>query len=128
MVIMMKERIVSRQVMALALLIGLFLGAVFIGAVALNAAPVSAQTSGGEAEDEANEADDGAEGPGIPIKGDALGQASAVALEYIGEGRVTGTEVGDEEGYYEVEITRENGRQVDVHLDEAFNVLGHEND
>ena len=63
--------------------------------------------------------------------GDASGQAAAtnldkaksVALEQV-NGRVTGTEVGDEEGYYEVEITRENGSQVDVHLDKNFNVLG----
>jgi hypothetical protein len=106
MVIMMKERIVSRQVMALAFLVVLFLGAAFMGAVALGVAPVSAQTSGDGAEDEANEADDGAEGPDEPITGDALERASSAALEYIGEGRVTETEVGDEEGYYEVEITR----------------------
>ncbi|MCB8959226.1 MAG: hypothetical protein H6651_02850 [Ardenticatenales bacterium] len=64
----------------------------------------------------------------MPITGDALQQASAAALDYIGEGRVTATEVGDEEGYYEVEITRDNGSQVDVHLDEEFNVLGHLDD
>lgn len=126
---MMKERVVSRRIIGLALLIGLLLGATFMGTVALNASPVSAQSSGGgEAEDEANDADDGAEGPDVPITGNALEQASAAALEYLGEGRVTETEVGDEEGYYEVEITRDNGRQVDVHLDEAFNVLGHEDD
>jgi uncharacterized membrane protein YkoI len=79
-------------------------------------------------ESEANDTDDANEGPDVPITGTALEQASAAALEYIGEGRVTETEVGDEEGYYEVEITKDNGREVDVHLDEAFNVLGHEND
>jgi hypothetical protein len=36
---------------------------------------------------------------------------------------VTGTEVGDEEGYYEVEVTRADGSQVDVHLDRGLNVL-----
>lgn len=64
----------------------------------------------------------------VPITGEALDKASAAALDYIGEGRVTETEVGDEEGYYEVEITLDDGSQVDVHLDEAFNVLGHEAD
>jgi len=64
------------------------------------------------------------EGPDVPITGDALDTASEVALNFIGEGRVTETEVGDEEGYYEVEITLDNGNQVDVHLDEEFNVLG----
>ena len=31
--------------------------------------------------------------------------------------------MGDEEGAYEVEVTRADGSQVDVHLDEDFNVL-----
>jgi hypothetical protein len=58
-----------------------------------------------------------------PITGDALRRASAAALEHTGGGRVTETEVGDEEGYYEVEVTLDDGRQVDVHLDRDFNVL-----
>ena len=41
---------------------------------------------------------------------------------------MTETEVGDEEDFYEVEISRESGGQVDVHLDEAFNVVRHEDD
>jgi len=36
---------------------------------------------------------------------------------------ITGTEVGDEDGYSEVEATLADGRQVDVHLDRSFNVL-----
>jgi hypothetical protein len=59
-----------------------------------------------------------------PITGDALGKASAAALEETGGGRVTDTEVGDEESYYEVEVTLENGSQVDVQLDDEFNVVG----
>ncbi len=59
-----------------------------------------------------------------PITGTALAHASAAALDFTGGGRVTGTEIGDEEGYYEVEVTRADGSQVDVHLDSAFNVLG----
>ena len=50
-------------------------------------------------------------------------KAKSVALEQTNGGRVTGTEVGDEEGYYEVEVTLSDGRQVDVHLDQAFKVL-----
>ena len=50
--------------------------------------------------------------------------ASAAALEHTGGGKVTETEAGDEEGAYEVEVTRADGTQVDVHLDEDFNVLG----
>jgi len=59
-----------------------------------------------------------------PISGSALEDASAAALEETGGGRVTGTEVGDEESYYEVEVTLDGGRQVDVQLDEGFGVVG----
>jgi hypothetical protein len=63
-----------------------------------------------------------------PITGDALDRATAAALEHTGEGRVTETEVGDEESYYEVEVTLDDGSQVDVQLDEDFNVVGSEAD
>jgi uncharacterized membrane protein YkoI len=59
-----------------------------------------------------------------PITGDALQKASDAALKHTGEGRVTDTEVGDEDGYYEVEVTRGDGSQVDVHLDAGFKVIG----
>lgn len=62
----------------------------------------------------------------VPITGSALERASAAALNHIGEGEVTETEIGDEEGYYEIEITLDNGQEVDVHLDEDFNVLSTE--
>jgi uncharacterized membrane protein YkoI len=63
-----------------------------------------------------------------PITGHARDRAGAAALEHAGAGRVTATEVGDEEGYYEVEVTLDDGSQVDVHLDRDFNVLGDERD
>ena len=63
-----------------------------------------------------------------PITGSALDEASAAALEHTGEGRVTETEVGDEESYYEVEVTLDDGSQVDVQLDKQFNVVGDEAD
>ena len=62
------------------------------------------------------------------ITDDALAAASVAALAYTGGGRVTGTEVGDEESYYEVEVTLEDGRQVDVQLDETFRVVGTDDD
>jgi uncharacterized membrane protein YkoI len=62
------------------------------------------------------------------ITGASLEKASEAALDHVGGGEVTGTEVGDEEGYYEVEITRADGSQVDVHLDRGFDVLGTEGD
>jgi len=79
--------------------------------VATGAAAGIATASGG----------DDAEGP---ITGDALQKASDAALESTGGGKVTETEVGDEESYYEVEVTLDNGDQVDVQLDENFQVVG----
>ena len=61
-----------------------------------------------------------------PITGSALDQAKAAALAHTNGGRVTGTEVGDEESYYEVEVTLPNGKQVDVQLDRSFDVVGSE--
>jgi hypothetical protein len=63
-----------------------------------------------------------------PITGDALANASAAALAHSGGGRVTGTEVGDEESYYEVEVTLGDGTQIDVQLDRSFRVVGGETD
>ena len=63
-----------------------------------------------------------------PITGAALEQASAAALAHTGGGTVTGTEVGDEESYYEVEVTFADGSQVDVQLDEGFAVVGSDAD
>lgn len=58
-----------------------------------------------------------------PITGTALQRASAAALAHTGEGKVTQTEVGDEDSLYEVEVTLNDGRQVDVQLDENFAVV-----
>lgn len=63
-----------------------------------------------------------------PITGAALERASDAALAHTGEGRVTGTEDGDEESRYEVEITLDDGTQIDVQLDEDFQVVGDESD
>ena len=63
-----------------------------------------------------------------PITGGALEKATAAALAHTGGGRVTETEVGDEDSYYEVEVTLDDGRQVDVQLDKQFNVVGSEPD
>jgi hypothetical protein len=57
-----------------------------------------------------------------PITGQALERAGAAALAATGGGRVSETEVGDEDGYYEVEVTLDGGRQVDVHLNRDFTV------
>jgi uncharacterized membrane protein YkoI len=89
------------------------LAAAAFAAVA-GAAGIAAASGGG----------DSTEGPDTSITGDALSRAGATALAETGGGRVTGTEVGDEESYYEVEVTRDDGSQVDVQLDENFAVVG----
>ena len=63
-----------------------------------------------------------------PITGEALQRASDAALEHLGEGEVSDTEVGDEESLYEVEVTLDDGTEVDVQLDEDFTVVGEEAD
>jgi hypothetical protein len=99
------------------------------GCTATNSAFVSKASAATFTQTQANvaqedvEADDAAEGADVPIIGSALDQARAAALAYVGEGKVTDSEVGDEEGYYEIEVTLDNGSQVDVHLDENFNVF-----
>ncbi len=95
---------------------GALIAVAVIAALAVGGAAIAGATGGD---------DDGGE---KPITGSALERASAAALEHTGGGQVTETEVGDEEGYYEVEVTRDDGSQVDVHLDQDFNVLGGEAD
>ena|SRR5215510_4792831 len=68
------------------------------------------------------------DGHDVPITGAELDRASAVALQETGGGRVTGSEKGDEEGAYEVEVTLDDGTQVDVHLDSNFHVINSESD
>jgi uncharacterized membrane protein YkoI len=93
--------------------------------IATGAALAVALAGGGGAIAIAGDAPDDAE---APIRGDALSQASEAALDHTGGGRVTETEVGDEESYYEVEVTRDDGSQVDVQLDRDFEVVGDEVD
>jgi len=63
-----------------------------------------------------------------PISGPAYQKATAAALAYTGSGRVTGTEVGDEESYYQVEVTLPDGTQTDVQLGKSFTVVGSKTD
>ena len=106
-----------------ALLTGLALTAGGIGVVATAALSTMALADGAS-ESQVDDSEDANEGPDIPITGPDLERASAAALEFTGEGRVTATEIGDEESYYEVEVRLDDGREVDVQLDEAFNVVG----
>jgi hypothetical protein len=67
------------------------------------------------------------EGTQKAITGNALQKASDAALAHTGGGKVTGTEVGDEESYYEIEVTTDQGQQ-DVQLDRNFNVVSSSDD
>ena len=58
----------------------------------------------------------------------AMAEAEAAALAETGDGTVTETETGDEESLYEVEVTLDDGSQVDVQLDRNFDVVGSEAD
>ena len=96
---------------------GAVVAAAEIVALALGGAAIAGAAGGGD--------DDKSE---TPIAGQALDRASAAALDHTGGGKVTATEAGDEEGAYEVEVTRADGSQVDVHLDKGFNVLSQAGD
>ena len=90
-----------------------------VAAVMAGGGVTLAVAQGGD--DDANETD-------RPITGADLERASAAALAHTGGGKVSGTEVGDEESYYEIEVTLDDGSQVDVQLDEQFKVVGDEAD
>ena len=81
---------------------------------------VGALAAGGTAIAAGTGDDDGTD---RPISGSAFEKAKAAALADT-PGRVTETEVGDEESLYEVEVTRPDGSQVDVQIDRDFDVVG----
>jgi uncharacterized membrane protein YkoI len=63
-----------------------------------------------------------------PITGPAKAKASAAAVAFTKGGRVTGTELDDEDSKYEVEVTVADGRQVDVQLDAKFRIVSSQAD
>ena len=85
------------------------------GAAAVTLGVAAIATAGGE---DAGERE-------TPIAAAEYQRAADAALAAV-PGKVTDTEVGDEEGYYEVEVTRADGSEVDVHLDQSFTLLGSE--
>jgi uncharacterized membrane protein YkoI len=90
---------------------GALIAGAAIAALAAGGAAIAGATGGSD------------DGSGTPITGSALDRAKAAALEQTGGGQVTATEARDEEGYYEVEVKKDDGSQVDVHLDRNFNLL-----
>ena len=106
-------------------------GALAIGGVAIAGAAGNDQSATGSTAQPAtseSENDSDRNETDVAIGGSALDQASAAALEHTGGGEVTETEIGDEESYYEVEVTLDDGSQVDVQLDRDFAVVGSEAD
>ena len=79
---------------------------------------------GGGAYAYASGGDDGegtATGPGAD-------RARQAAVAHLGGGTANEVERGDEEGAWEVEVTKSNGETVDVHLDTSYEVLSIEGD
>jgi hypothetical protein len=60
--------------------------------------------------------------------GPGAAEAKAAALAHVGGGTANAVEKDDEEGAWEVEVTKAAGGTVDVHLDESFDVVGVEGD
>lgn len=59
-----------------------------------------------------------------PLEGSDFDRATQAALQHVGEGTVTETEVGDDGAAYGVEIRLDDGSQVEVELDRSFDVIG----
>jgi uncharacterized membrane protein YkoI len=100
-----------------------WIAAAGLGVAAIAGAGIAAASASGD--DEGGPDDDGTE---RAITGEELERASEAALAHTGGGRVTGSEIDDEESKYEIEVTLENGDQIDVQLDEEFKVVSMEND
>jgi uncharacterized membrane protein YkoI len=94
---------------------GVFIAVAAIAVLAVGGTAIAGAAGGGDDDEKA-------------ITGQALDRAKAAALDHTGGGKVTDTEAGDEEGAYEVEVTRPDGSKVDVHLDKGFNVISQAND
>ncbi len=93
--------------------------AAVIGGIAVLIALGVAGTAVGSSDDDGSER---------PIPSSVLDRAAQAAIAETGGGRVTDTEVDDEESKYEVEVTLDDGSQVDVQLDESFQVVGTKSD
>jgi uncharacterized membrane protein YkoI len=81
-----------------------------LAAAALGGAALAGATSGGDNES--------------ALTGSTLDRASQAALAKTGGGKVTGSERDTEHGAtYEIEVTKADGSQVDVRLDDQFRVV-----
>jgi uncharacterized membrane protein YkoI len=64
------------------------------------------------------------------VTGPEADKAKSAAMAAVGGGTLTEVERddGDGTGVYEVEVTRDDGSQLEVHLDGDYNVVGQEAD
>ena len=64
------------------------------------------------------------------VTGPEADKAKSAAIAAVGSGTLTEVERddGDGTGVYEVEVKRDDGSQVEVHLDGDYNVVGQEAD
>jgi hypothetical protein len=87
---------------------------VALAAVALGGGAYAWAGGGDDGEGKAN-------GPGAD-------RARRAAVAHLGGGTANEVERGDEEGAWEVEVTKANGETVDVHLDTSYKFLSVEDD
>jgi hypothetical protein len=79
---------------------------------------------GGVAAEQAGTAD----GDDRPLTGEQYDRATKAALEETKGGKVTDTETGDDGAAYGVEVLLDDGRQVEVNLDQNYKVTNTEAD
>jgi len=85
-------------------------------------AVVSSETDGPDDVDDRDDRDDRDDSDDRAISAAERRQAEEAALAETGGGTVTSAEADDRNGY-EVEVTLDDGTEVDVHLDESFAVV-----
>jgi hypothetical protein len=78
---------------------------------------------GGVAAEQAGTGDDDR-----PLTGEQYDRATKAALEETKGGKVTDTETGDDGAAYGVEVLGDDGRQVEVNLDQNYKVTNTEAD
>jgi hypothetical protein len=83
-----------------------------VGAIAVGGTVTGVAVAGGNGESDHR-----------PITGPAYEKATTKAIEVVGGGHVTETEQNDEESYYQVEVTKDDGASFDVNLDQQYNVV-----
>ena len=91
------------------------IGGVLAGALVLGGVGAGAADQAGTDEDR-------------PLAGEQYDRATRAALEHTKGGKVTETELGDDGAAYGVEVLLDDGRQVEVNLDDQYRVTGSEAD